>query len=78
MVGDPNGTGGTTDPTNAGDPDIPINTGKCTLKPMSRTTRPASTTYSSPVSVGDATTAQLVWLYKFRIALQMFRVFVLR
>ena len=74
--GEGSGGGGTIDPSGAGDPDIPINTGKGSTKPTARLGR--ANVYAGPRGTGDATAAQIVWVYKYRIALQMFRVFVLR
>jgi hypothetical protein len=76
QVGDPSSNPGGGDPTNSGDPDIPINTGKGTYRPTARSGR-AGVFVSRRSGAGDATGAQLIWLYKYRIALQVFRGYVL-
>jgi hypothetical protein len=76
QVGDPGQNPGGGDPTGAGDPDIPINTGRAGNRPNARYGR-AGLYGTNRTGAGDAT-AQIVWLYKYRIALQAFRAYVLR
>src|SRR5690349_4750406 len=73
--GDPGNTGG----TSSGDPDVPINTGKSSWKPAYKYGRTGTLGMVSRQSVGDAPSApQVVWAYKYRLALQLFRAYVLR
>jgi hypothetical protein len=66
------------DPTaSAGDPDVPINTGKQAWKPAARR-------FGSPSGLGngrgagDAQLTPIAWSYSFRIALRVFRLYVMR
>lgn len=77
QMGEPGGSGGGGDPTGSGDPDIPINTGKSVNRQTARPGR-AGVFGANRGGVGDATGAQLVWQFRYRMALQVFRAYVLR
>lgn len=79
QLGEPGGGGsGGGGPTGSGDPDIPINTGKTMNRQTAARPGRAGVFGAGRGGVGDATGAQLVWLFRYRMALQVFRTYVLR
>jgi len=78
QMGDPTGSfdGGEQPSTLVGDPDSPTNTGKPT---RSLPVNGRAGLYSaSRRGAGDASGESLVWMYRYRIALQLVRAFILR
>ncbi len=77
LVGDGTSCPGSTDPSSsAGDPDSPTNTGKPYTK-WGAGYYSRSGVMGASRNVGDVPT-QLVWVYRYRIVLRLFRAFVLR
>jgi hypothetical protein len=71
------GTPGNPGTPGYGDPDIPINNGKGSARPMVRV-RGTLRSSSSVGGVGDTTTSQNVWVFRIRIALQVYRILIVR
>lgn len=73
--GEDSGSPGTYDPTGSGDPDVPMGGAKGASRPAVRGGRAVMPGEVQP-GTHTPVTPQAIWLFKFRIALQVFRAVV--